>query len=60
MADAIPVEFIRLRRERLKKELEYIIMYDEDDRKEWFALSKKVDALDELIKDWRRYESKSI
>lgn len=59
MADAIPVEFIRLRRERLKKELEYIIMYDEDDRKGWYALSKKVDALDELIKDWRRYESKN-
>ena len=59
MADAIPIEFIRLRRERLKKELEYIIMYDEDDRKEWYALSKKVDALDELIKDWRRYESKN-
>lgn len=33
--------------------------YGEDDRKGWYALSKKVDALDELIKDWRRYESKN-
>ena len=56
----IPISFIKKRKEIIEKALEYTVMYDEDDREEWIKLSAKVNALDELIRDWKRHESKNI
>jgi len=55
--EKIPVTFIQKRIEIYQKSLEYKVMYGED-RGEWLALSKTIEALEELIKDWRKHESK--
>lgn len=57
---SIPLEFIKHKKDVLRNDLEYTVMYDDDDREEWMKLAAKVDALDELIRDWEKYGSKNI
>lgn len=60
MMTSIPLEFIKHKKDVLRNDLEYTVMYDDDDREEWMKLAAKVDALDELIRDWEKYGSKNI
>ena len=53
--EAIPIEFIELQKNILRSLLEYSA-YEEGSNKETFALSKKVEALEELLKDWKEHE----
>lgn len=60
MMTSVPLEFIKHKKDVLRNDLEYTVMYDDDDREEWMKLAAKVDALDELIRDWEKYGSKNI
>lgn len=53
--EAIPIPFIKLQKDVLRSLIECSDMSS----KELFALSKKHEALEELLKDWSEHESEA-
>ena len=53
----IPISFVEKVKDKLRNELEYQL-FDDDDRDETLKLSHQIDALDNLIKEWMKYDER--